>query len=58
MLRVFNVIGQQVAMLVDELQDAGLYRRQFDGRGMASGVYFSRLEWGGCAVVQKMVLLR
>jgi hypothetical protein len=57
-LRVFNIIGQQVATLIDEMQDAGSYRMRFDGRDMASGVYFARLEWGGRAVVQKMILLR
>ena len=57
-LKVYNIVGQQVATLLDEVQGAGLHRVRFDGRRLASGVYFSRLEWGGRVAVQKMVLLK
>ena len=57
-VKVFNIVGQQVATLVDEVQGAGLYKVRFDGRRLASGIYFSRLEWGGRVAVQKMLLLK
>ena len=57
-VKVFNIVGQQVATLVDEVQGAGLYKVRFDGRRLASGIYFSRLEWGGRVAVQKMLLVK
>jgi len=57
-LKVFNVIGQQMVTLVDEIQSSGTYRVRLDGRQWASGVYFSRLEWAGRVAVQKMLLLK
>jgi hypothetical protein len=57
-LAVYDLLGREVATLVDGLQEAGSYRVRFDGTMCASGVYFARLEWEGRAVVQKMMLLR
>jgi hypothetical protein len=57
-LAVYNVLGQRVQVLVDGVEEAGLHRVMFDGRGLASGVYFCRLEFGSTGIVQKMVLLR
>ena len=51
-LEVFNVLGQRVAMLVDEVQQPGRYDVQWDGRSdaghpLASGVYIARLTVNG-----------
>jgi 5'-nucleotidase len=43
-LKVYNVIGQEVKTLVNRDQQAGSYQVKFDGAGLASGVYFYRLE--------------
>ena len=43
-LRVYDVLGREVATLVEERRAAGLYRVRFDGSGLASGVYFYRLQ--------------
>jgi hypothetical protein len=43
-LRVYNVLGQEVATLADEVQDKGFRVVEFNGRQLASGVYYYRLE--------------
>jgi hypothetical protein len=62
-LTVFNIRGQKVVTLVDELKDAGRYSVNWDGRNSAgqsvsSGVYFYRLQAGDFSAVRKMVILK
>ena len=58
-LRVYNVIGQEVATLVNEARPAGTYRVSFNAGSLASGVYFYRLSAaGGRLETRKMMLLR
>jgi hypothetical protein len=58
-LRVYNTLGQEVAVLFDGETTAGVYHQvQFNGSNLASGIYFSRLEFGGKMQVKKMLLLK
>ena len=57
-LAVFNNLGQQVALLVDEQKDAGYHRAMFKNSGLASGVYLYRVRAGDFSATKKMVLLR
>jgi len=58
-LKVFNVLGQEVATLFDGEAAAGkIHEVQFNGSNLASGVYFSRLEFGGKVQMKKMILLK
>ena len=57
-LMIYNIRGQEVMRLVDELQPAGNYRLALDGRNLNSGLYFYRIEAGGFAQTRRMVLLR
>ncbi|MBU1937627.1 T9SS type A sorting domain-containing protein [bacterium] len=57
-LRVFNVLGQEVAVLVDGLQTAGLHNVSFDGANLPSGVYIYRLETPNFSSARKMLLLK
>jgi hypothetical protein len=58
-LRVYNVLGQQVATLFDqEAMTGNQYEVSFDGAGLASGLYLARLESNGQQVMHKMVLMR
>lgn len=57
-LTVYNVTGQRVAELVDEIRIAGSHQVVFDGSGLSSGVYFYRLKANGVLITQKMTLLK
>lgn len=57
-LIVFNTLGQEVATLVNESQDAGNHDVRFDGTGLASGVYFYRLRAGDYMETKRLLLLR
>ncbi|MGA7160026.1 MAG: T9SS type A sorting domain-containing protein, partial [Bacteroidota bacterium] len=58
-LRVYDVLGREVATLVNEYQTAGLKPPvRFDGSGLASGVYVYRLKSGTFSAVKKLVLLK
>lgn len=57
-LSVWNLAGQQVAVLVDGPQAAGPHDVEFDARGLASGLYIYRLEGGGHVWTGRMLLAR
>jgi hypothetical protein len=57
-LTVFNILGQAVATLVTETQEAGYHEVRLDGTGLASGVYLYRLSTGDYVVTKRLVVLR
>jgi probable HAF family extracellular repeat protein len=57
-LTVFNTLGQQVASLVNGDQETGYHEVKFDGSGLSSGVYFSRIEAGSFDQTRKLLLIR
>lgn len=57
-LKVFNVLGQEVATLINEEQFAGNYVALFEANNLATGVYFYRLQAGPFTQVKKMLLLK
>ncbi len=57
-LKVYDLLGREVAILVDEYAPAGRYEVDFDGSKFSSGVYFYRLQAGEFRETRKMVLLR
>lgn len=57
-LSVFNVLGQEVATLVDMDMEAGSHQVEFDGSGISSGVYFYRITADNFAQTRKMVLVK
>jgi hypothetical protein len=44
LLSVFNLVGEQIAVLVNEEQASGTYKVDFDGSGLASGGYMYKIE--------------
>ncbi len=57
-LKVYDVLGTEVATLVKEEKPAGTYEVQFDATEIPSGVYFYTLKAGNFTQTKKMILLR
>ena len=57
-VEVFDVLGREVACLVDERKEAGLHHVLFDGRTVAAGTYFYRLAFEGQMMVRKMSMVK
>ena len=60
-LKVYDILGKEVATLVNKEQPAGSYEVEFNSygkEGLSSGVYFYRLQTGGFVKTNKMVLLK
>ncbi len=57
-LKVFDVLGREVATLLNEEKDAGEYEIGFDAGGFGSGIYFYQLKSGSLVQTKKMLLLR
>ena len=57
-LKVFNVLGNEVATLVNEKQNSGRYSVEFDGSNFSRGVYFYKLSANGISTTMKMLLVK
>lgn len=57
-LRVYDVLGQEVITLVNEVKQPGRYHVTWDASNVASGVYFYRLQAGDVVQQRKMLLIR
>jgi len=57
-LKVYDVLGREVATLVNEEQSEGKYEIKFEGNELASGIYFYKLEAGNFTSTKKLVLMK
>ena len=57
-LKVFDILGREVAILVNEFKQAGNYTQVFDASKLASGVYFYSLKAGSFTETKKMLLVK
>ena len=57
-LRIFDLLGREVASLVNEERTAGRHRAEWNASKFSSGIYFYRIEAGGFVAVRKLVLLK
>jgi hypothetical protein len=57
-LKIFNLLGQEVRLLVNDVQPAGRYSARFDASGLTTGLYFYRLQAGPFVEVRKMLLVK
>jgi hypothetical protein len=57
-LKVFDILGNEVASLVNEQQQAGVYRADFTADNLPSGMYFARIRANEFTQVVKMILLK
>lgn len=57
-LKVYNILGKEVATLVNEFRSAGNYEVNFDASKLPSGVYFYKLQAGSFVETKKMILIK
>jgi hypothetical protein len=57
-LTVYDILGRRVAVLANEKMGAGSHDVKFDGTGLATGVYFYRIQAGSFVETRKLLLLR
>jgi hypothetical protein len=57
-LTVYDILGREASVLVNEKREAGAYEVKFDGSNLASGVYFYRIQAGSFVQTKRLLLLR
>jgi len=57
-LKVYDILGNEIATLVNEKQNAGSYSVSFDGSNLSSGMYYYKLESGSFTETKKMILIK
>ncbi len=57
-LKVFNSLGEEVAVVIDDYQSAGNYRITFNGNDLPSGMYVYQLKSANYSESKKMLLLK
>jgi subtilisin-like proprotein convertase family protein len=57
-LKVYDIVGKEVATLVSEQLAAGTYEHNFDASALSSGVYFYRIDAGNFTEIKKMMLVK
>ncbi len=57
-LKVFDILGNEIATLVNEPKAPGYYEVKFDGSNLPSGIYFYRLESGNFVQTKKLILMK
>jgi plastocyanin len=57
-LKVFNALGEEVALLVDGFMESGIHQVNFEAIGLNSGMYFYRIQAGDFTQVKKMTILK
>jgi photosystem II stability/assembly factor-like uncharacterized protein len=57
-LKIYDILGKEVATLVNEKQSPGVYEVTFDGSGMSSGIYFYTLSAGDFKATKRFVLVK
>ena len=57
-LKIYDILGNEIAVLVNAEQSAGVYRADFTGANLTSGIYFYKLQTGSFIETKKMVLTK
>ncbi len=57
-IKLYDVLGKEIAILVNEFKSAGFYEINFNAVSLTSGVYFYRIEAGDFVQINKMILLK
>jgi hypothetical protein len=57
-LTVYDILGRELSVLVNERRDAGVHEVKFDASGLSSGVYFYRIQAGDFVQSKRLTVLR
>jgi hypothetical protein len=57
-LKIYDILGKEVAILMNEIRNAGKYLIEFNAKNLSSGVYLYRIEAGDFKAVKQMLLLK
>ena len=57
-LKVYNSVGEEIATLVNNINEAGSHKIEFDASRLSSGVYYYSLESGNFSQTNKMILMK
>ena len=57
-LKIYDILGNEVATLVNEEQSAGTYKADFNSESLSSGLYFAQLRAGNFVQTIKMNLIK
>ncbi len=57
-LAVYDLLGREVAVLIDQFMPAGLHQSRFDATGLSSGLYVTRLQAGNQVLTDKLMLIK
>jgi hypothetical protein len=57
-LKIYNILGNEIVTLINEIKSPGNYTVEFDGANLPSGVYFAKLSSGTLQSVRKIVLMK
>ena len=57
-LTVYNILGEQVKTLINQVMPAGNHSVQFNASSLASGIYLYRIQFGSFVQTKKMILLK
>jgi hypothetical protein len=57
-VKVFDMMGREVATLVDQVMPAGSHNLVFDAKGLATGTYYYRLIFGGQTLTKRMMFVK
>jgi hypothetical protein len=58
LIKIYNIVGEEVAKLVNEEKDQGWYSLVFESSGLASGIYIYRMQAGTYVNTKKMILVK
>jgi hypothetical protein len=57
-ISIYDILGREVAILIDQLMNAGSYKIDFDATAISSGVYFYKLQADGFSDTKKMIIMK
>jgi len=58
LLKIYDIIGNEVKTLIDEVKEPGNYKVTFNASSLSSGVYFYKLKTGNYSAVKKLILIK